>query len=420
MEKQLFQKVIGYSDIKLELTRILDQLADPKKYAAVNVQEPHGLLLHGEPGVGKSTMAMEFLEGSKRNKYICRKNKSNGKFVDEIVAIFDEAEKNAPSVILLDDLDKFANEDESHRDAEEFVTVQACIDRVKDKQVFVVATVNQMYKLPDSLIRAGRFDHVIEIKCPEREDAEEIIAHYMAQKSFMGDIDVKLIARLLEGHSCAELEMVINQAGSFAVFDGSQQVGMKDMIKAILRIIFKAPEKTGETKAGLQHVAYHEAGHALMAELLESGSVNLVTILAHETNITGLTSYYRDDEYFFSKHLMENRVMCLLAGKAATEIRYGVVDTGSIPDLRRAFDIVSRFVVDYCSYGFDQFVYKGVSSNGVLDRRDTRVAAEVANYYNKTRQLLMENRDKLEALACKLLEEKTLLGSQVQEVLKSA
>ena len=226
MEKQLFQKVIGYSDIKLELTRILDQLADPKKYAAVNVQEPHGLLLHGEPGVGKSTMAMEFLEGSKRNKYICRKNKSNGKFVDEIVSIFDEAEKNAPSVILLDDLDKFANEDESHRDAEEFVTVQACIDRVKDKQVFVVATVNQMYNLPDSLIRAGRLDHVIEIKCPEREDAEEIIAHYMAQKSFMGDIDVKLIARLLEGHSCAELEMVINQAGSFAVFDGSQHVGM--------------------------------------------------------------------------------------------------------------------------------------------------------------------------------------------------
>jgi cell division protease FtsH len=77
MEKQLFQKVIAYSDIKLELTRILDQLADPKKYAAVNVQEPHGLLLHGAPGVGKSTIAMGFLEGSGRNIYICKKNQYN-------------------------------------------------------------------------------------------------------------------------------------------------------------------------------------------------------------------------------------------------------------------------------------------------------------------------------------------------------
>ena len=133
-----FESIIGYRAIKLELSRILDQLINPEKYAALGVTEPHGLLLHGAPGVGKSTLANCFVESCNRNAYICRKDKSNGDFVDEIVRIFDEAEKNAPSVILLDDLDKFANEDERRRDTEEFVTVQSCIDKVKNKQVFVV------------------------------------------------------------------------------------------------------------------------------------------------------------------------------------------------------------------------------------------------------------------------------------------
>jgi cell division protease FtsH len=204
------------------------------------------------------------------------------------------------------------------------------------------------------------------------------------------------------------------------VFDGRQQVSMEDMIKSILRIIFHAPEKTRGAEVGLQHVACHEAGHALMSELLEPNSVNLVTVLAHDSNITGLTSYHRDDNYFFSKALMEKRVMCLLAGKAATEVCYGVVDTGSSSDLRRVFDIVRRFVSDYCSYGFEKFAYERTPSNGVLDRRDAQVATEVAHYYDKVRQLLVENRDKLEALADRLLEEKTLLGFQVQKILKSA
>ena len=176
MEKNYFKSIIGYGAIKLELSRILDQLVNPDKYAALGVTEPHGLLFHGVPGVGKSTFANAVAEGTGRKVFICRKDKSNGDFVNNIVHIFDEAAENAPSAILLDDLDKFANEDERRRDAEEFVTVQACIDKVKDKRVFVVATANNIHKLPDSLIRAGRFDHVLELRCPTGVDAEDIIA----------------------------------------------------------------------------------------------------------------------------------------------------------------------------------------------------------------------------------------------------
>ena len=420
MNQNAFEKVVGYADIKLELSRILDQMRNPEKYAALGVTEPHGLLLDGEPGVGKSTFARSFLEASGRNTYILRKDKPNGDFVKEIARVFDEAAENAPSVILLDDLDKFANEDECHRDAEEFVTVQACIDKYKDRQVFVIATANNVQKLPDSLVRAGRFDHVLTIKCPEGKDAEAIVAYYMAQKSFVADMNTQRIARLLEGRSCAELENVINLAATYAAYENAAQVEMKHMLKAIVRIVFGAPEKSNADERSLHLVACHEAGHALVGELTEPGSVDLVTVLNHDSQAAGITALHRDDSYFHSKQHMENRVMCLLAGKAATEVCYGTVDPGVISDLRRAFDIVHRFVDDYCSFGFDRFVFSRNPSNDLLSRRDAQVASELDRYYAQTRQMIIRNKAKLEQLTAKLLEEKTLLGDRVQEILQAA
>ena len=415
-----FESVIGYEAIKLELSRILDQLIYPDKYAALGVTEPHGLLLHGVPGVGKSTMAQSVVKACGRAAFVCRKDKSNGDFIKEIVRIFDEAEKNTPSVILLDDIDKFVNEDEHHRDSEEFITVQACIDRVKDKRVFVIATANNMRKLPGSLTRPGRFDHILKLDCPRGQDAEDIVAFYLSQKAYVANMDVKRIARLLEGKSCAQLETVVNQAGAYTAFDGRAQVEMKDIIKAILRIVFEAPESFSQDLCTLPLTACHEAGHALVAELLQPDSVNLVTVLNHDSYAAGIISLHRDEGYFHQKKMMENRVMCLLAGKAAIEICYGVVDPGANEDLKRAFDIVHHFVDHYCSYGFGQFVFDQYPSNGVLDRRDSRVAAEMEHYYAQTKQLIIDNRAKLDKLTARLIEEKTLLGDQVQEIIRCA
>ena len=420
MKTNAFESIIGYAEIKQELSRILDQLSSPEKYKALGVTESHGLLLHGAPGVGKSTFAMDFLNAAGRKYFVCRKDRTNGDFVDQIVKTFDEAAEAAPSVILLDDLDKFTNSDRRKRDTDEFVTIQTCIDRVKDLSVFVIATANDINKLPESLVRAGRFDHVLELKCPEGDDARDIVAHYLSKKSFVSNIDVKRIGRLLEGRSCAELETLVNQAGIYAAFDGREEIEMDDMIKAILRNIFEAPESFKEDSKTLPIIACHEAGHALVSELLEPDSVDLVTVLNHNSHAAGVTSVTRDEGYFYSKKLMENRVMYLLAGKAATEIMYGVVDTGTILDLRRAFDIVHRFVDDYCSYGFDGFVFTNPTSNDVLSRRDMRVAADMEHYYTKVKQLLSENKNKLKKLTEQLILEKTLLGDKVQAIIKCA
>ena len=112
--------------------------------------------------------------------------------------------------------------------------------------------------------------------------------------------------------------------------------------------------------------------------------------------------------------------MCLLAGKAATEVCYGDVDPGTISDLRRAFDIVHRFVDDYCTSGFDKFVYTNVVSPDLLSRRDAMVATEMDRYYAQARQLIIRNRAKLDTIIARLLEEKTLMGDEIQEILKCA
>ena len=420
MNKNYFESIIGYKSVKKELERIIDQLAHPEKYAVFGISEPHGLLLHGVPGVGKSTLAQCVLEASQRNIFVCCKDIGSSDFVAEITKTFEDATNAAPSIILLEDMDKFANVDERRKDAAEFVTIQACIDKVKDKQVFVVATVNNMKKLPDSLIRAGRFDIVIEMKCPTGKDAEELILHYLSKKSFVGDLDVKLISRLLQGCSCAELETIINQAATYAAFENKCLVEMEHMIKAILRTRFNASEVIEPDEKALPVIACHEAGHALIAELLEPGSVNLITVLSHDSSTGGLTSVHRDECYYCFKELLDNKVMHLLAGKAATEICYQSLDMGATSDLRTAFDIVGRFVEIYCSNGFDQSPFRGNPSNELLSRRDVQIAQELNNYYEKTKQLIWANKHKLDLLTDCLIKEKTLIGDQVRQIISCA
>ena len=160
------------------------------------------------------------------------------------------------------------------------------------------------------------------------------------------------------------------------------------MIKAILRIIFNAPESFEQNVKALPLVACHEAGHALVSELLEPGSVNLVTALNHESGAGGLTSVTKDECYVCSKELMEIRVMHLLAGKAATEICYGTTDMGAKVDLTRAYSIVYRFTDEHCSDGFNKFIHGGHPSNELLNRRDAFVAKEMDKYYEKTKKLI--------------------------------
>ena len=214
-----FDKVIGYESIKLELRQIVDMLKNPDRYAALGAQIPKGILLYGNPGMGKTMMATALMDEAGVKTITVRRTKKDGEIVDDIVKAFDFAKANAPAIILLDDMDKFANEDEDHSDAEEYVTVQTCIDELQSKNSLVMATVNNIRKLPRSLTRAGRFDRKIHMGSPTDDEAINILQHYLEDKPVAGNIDVQDIYKMVNTSSSAEIKMVLNEAAIIAGYE---------------------------------------------------------------------------------------------------------------------------------------------------------------------------------------------------------
>lgn len=265
-----FEKVIGYESIKNELMQICDMVHNKERYEALGARMPSGVLLHGDPGIGKTLMAKCFIEECKINTYTLRSNKGTDKFVDEITEVFEKAKKNSPSIIFLDDMDKFANDDEAHRDAKEYVAVQAGIDSVKECDVFVIATTNDIRKLPQSLIRPGRFDKTIIMKSPTKEDAQKIIKHYLNNKKLSKNVNFDDLCNMISYHSCADLETIINEAAISAGFAGKESINMDDLIAAVLRLQYNSPDDLMQKeKDEIRKVAFHEAGHLVVSEVIK-------------------------------------------------------------------------------------------------------------------------------------------------------
>lgn len=419
-----FERIIGYEAIKRELIQISDALANSAVYQRLGTTPPRGLLLHGEPGVGKTLMATAVIEASGRKAFICRKDKPNGDFVKAIKQTFKDAADAAPSIVFLDDMDKFANGDERHPDAEEYVTVQSCIDSVKDKDVFVLATANNLRPLPNSLLRAGRFDRIIEVDNPRGDDAVNIIAHYMKQKNFVGDIDVHSIARIMDGHSCAELETVINEAGLYAGFERSEVITMEHFMRACLHTIHNVPIDAlniTEFEADLNdpgneitRVVYHEAGHAVISEVLNPGSVSLISAHSRNGGSSGFTMYKRSGANDVTG--LRGLIIGALGGMAALEQKFGIVDTGTSRDLKQAFRIAWDLITENCVSGFH------LHSNGYDDsaeltaKQEQAAAAEVERLYRKTKEILSRNYKLLDAIAKELSVKGILTFSDIQRI----
>jgi len=410
-----FDKIIGYKDVKTELIRLCDIVKNADKYKEMGVSLPCGLILDGKPGVGKTLMANCFVKESGRKAFVCRKNKPSGEFVKEITDVFTKAVENAPSIIFLDDMDKFANADERYKNTEEYVTIQSCIDETRGRDVFVVATTNGTDNLPFSLVRAGRLC-VLKIMVPKGDDAYEIVKYYLSKKKYVANINVEDIVRLLNGESCATLETVIDIAGQYACFANKKEIDADDLIRAFLRVVYNAPESTTPSnRSVLEHVAYHEAGHAVVAEILEEGSVDLVSV-RNNTGVTqGFTVYHNYDDYSVSQTRTENRIIALLAGRASIELVFGRVDMCADRDLRRAFELVESFVNDFCAYGFG-YSEGPVTSPSRLLMKENRVTAELELYYARAKKILVENRPFLEMLAQHLMEKDTLISSEIQKI----
>ena len=233
-ETDPFARVIGYSSIKKELLQIVDILKNPDVYTALGARIPKGLLLDGNPGLGKTLMANCLIEASGLPVYTIRRTSGSNDFLEEIKKAFSDAKENAPAIVFLDDMDKYSNEDGYHRDTEEYVAVQAGIDDVKEYDVFVLATTNEIEKLPPSLVRSGRFDRRIDVRYPSSADCDQIMKYYLSNKKLDPEIDQEDMIRMIQYSSCADLETMINEAAIYAGSARKEYIEMEDLIHVIL------------------------------------------------------------------------------------------------------------------------------------------------------------------------------------------
>lgn len=411
-----FNKIIGYQTIKEELLQICDMIHNREIYEKLGAKLPQGILLYGDPGLGKSLMAKCFIAESGLPAYIVRRNKGSDDFIGKITETFEKAKNNAPAIVLLDDMDKFANEDDRHADAEEYVAVQAGIDEVKGFNVFVFATVNEMRKLPHSLIRSGRFDRKIEVNAPTDRDAEEIIKYYLAQKKVSDNVNMDDLVKMVSYGSCAELETILNEAAINAACARKEKVEMDDLVKAVLRMQYDAPDNfTKRSGDALKEIAVHEAGHLVVSEVLTPGSVGLAS----------LRSSGRDSMGGFMHRCLPvarraHNILVSLAGKAATELYYsGICASGCQNDIARATGSIRNAVTKSGTCGLAMVDVLGDypgSSESYKAGLESVVHAELERYMFKTREILIKNRNFLEKAAELLSERETLLYSDIKRL----
>lgn len=420
-----FENIIGYESVKKELRQISDVLKNKEFYEKLGVRAPRGLLLYGEPGVGKSLMAKELINASERRAFVCRKNKPDGEFINEIKRVFDEAAENAPSIVFLDDMDKFANGDDRHPDAEEYVTVQSCIDEVKDKEVFVIATANRLSSLPESLLRTGRFDRTIKISAPKGDDAIKIIEHYLSNKKIAFGLNAEDISKLMFDRTCADLETVINDAGIFAGYERSDLMRKDHFIKACLHTLHKVSMNDvlkeelnadiSNTSNHLTSIIYHEAGHATVMEVLRPGCVAIVS---------AYSKFGEDGGFVLAQNIniscpedARKEIICALGGRAATDQKFGMYDIGVASDINNAYDICKSLVGGDCICGlsFHTKDWWEVSDKLKASQEET-VSRELERYYAKEKEIIAANTELFEAIAHALAKKGILTFEDIQKI----
>lgn len=399
-----FDRIIGYDYIKNEMLELVDMLKNPEIYTKLGATLPSGVVLSGEPGLGKTLIATAFMEECGVKSYTLRRSKETKEFIEEMNEVFENAKNNAPSVILLDDMDKYAPEE---KNSEEFAILQALIDSVKKKNVFLIATVNaHRHELPESLTRAGRFDRFIHFYHPSKEDGASIVKYYIGKKTISDDVNIEDTSKMLAGKSCAELDSVINIAAISAAYERSEKIKMKHLVDATLREAYGVGDDCDKlTPEEREAVAYHEAGHAVISDVLKEGSVGMASICTRG----GFMLRCLD----FDRRAYE--ILVSLGGKAASELKYGKIASGTCNDLVKSIRHIGRAVTEIGTNGMS-FLSHCVKSEASNARSDIAIQAELERYLFKAKEILCDNREYLDKLAAELIEKETLLNSDIARI----
>jgi cell division protease FtsH len=422
-----FADVAGADEEKAELEEIVGFLKDPRKYNDLGARIPKGVLLMGPPGTGKTLLARA-VAGEAGVPFF---SISGSDFVEMFVGVgasrvrdlFDQAKKNAPSIVFIDEIDAVGR----HRGAglggghdEREQTLNQLLVEMDgfgaNSGVIVIAATNRRDILDPALLRPGRFDRQIAVSYPDIKGREEILKVHTRNKPMGPDVSLNTIAKTTAGFTGADLENLVNESALLAVKKGRLAITMEDIEEATIKVV-AGPEKKSHIvpPKDKRLTAFHEAGHAVCTFYCETQDpVHQVSIIPRGMAGGFTMSLPVEDRNYRRKTEMEEDLVVLLGGRVAEQIVLGDISTGASNDIQRATDLAKAMVT---KYGFSEklgpIVY-GTDQNEVFLGRDinqTRCSEEVAGLidsevrrlidtaYNRTRTILKDHSDQLHMVA---------------------
>jgi len=443
-----FTDVAGADEEKEELREIVEFLKEPKKYVELGARIPKGVLLVGPPGTGKTLLA-KAVAGEAGTPFF---SISGSDFVEMFVGVgasrvrdlFDQAKKNAPCIVFIDEIDAVGR----HRGAglggghdEREQTLNQLLVEMDgfgvNEGVIILAATNRPDILDPALMRPGRFDRRVVVNYPDIKGREEILKVHSRNKPLGSDVDLKDIAKTTPGFTGADLENLLNEAALLAARKNKKVITMDEIKEANYKVIM-GPEKKSRVISDKEKrlTAYHEAGHAIAVRLVSSTvKVDRVTIIP-SGRAGGFTSYKPDeDRHYTTKSQLIEQIMVALGGRAAEELVLGEISTGAAGDLQKANQIARDMITKYgmsenlsnLVFGDENDeVFLGKSyghirnySEEVSARIDAEVKTIIDDSYSKIKELLTENRNKLDDVARALLEKERIEGDEFEEIFKN-
>ena len=443
--KVTFDDVAGVDEEKQELQEIVQFLKNPKKFTDMGARIPKGVLLVGQPGTGKTLLAKAVAGEAGVPFFII----SGSDFVEMFVGVgasrvrdlFDEAKRNAPCIIFIDEIDAVGRQRGAGlgggHDEREQTLNQLLVEMdgfSENEGVIVLAATNRPDVLDKALLRPGRFDRQIVVGAPDVKAREQILEVHSRKKKLAEDVDLKVIAKNTSGFAGADLENVLNEAALLAARRNLTEIGMKEIEDAMVKVTM-GPEKKTRVRSEKENrlVSYHEAGHAVVSHYLETQDpVHQISIVPR--GMAGGYTMYRptEDKNFMSKTEMEENIVSLLGGRVAEALILNDISTGASNDIERATQIARSMVTKYGMSDRIGTLTLGSSQNEVFLGRDFAQSKEyseetaaiideevkkiVDKAYNEAKQILTEHIDKLHAVAGVLLEKEKIEADEFEQI----
>jgi cell division protease FtsH len=447
--KVTFQDVAGVEEAKEEVAELVEFLRDPGKFQKLGGKIPRGVLMVGSPGTGKTLLARAIAGEAKVPFFTI----SGSDFVEMFVGVgasrvrdmFEQAKKHAPCIIFIDEIDAVGR----HRGAglggghdEREQTLNQLLVEMDgfegNEGVIVIAATNRPDVLDPALLRPGRFDRQVVVPLPDVRGREQILKVHMRKVPISDDVRASVIARATPGFSGADLANLVNEAALFAARANKRLVDMDDMEKAKDKIMMGAERRSmvmSEQEKKL--TAYHEAGHAIVGLLVPSHDPVYKVSIIPRGRALGVTMFLpEEDRYSHSKEHLESQISSLFGGRIAEELIFGAdkVTTGASNDIQRATEIARGMVTRWglsdrlgpLTYSEEeQEVFLGHSvtqhknvSDDTAHAIDEEIRAFIDRNYQRAKDLLTSNRDKLEMMAAALIKFETITAEQIREIMK--